>query len=269
MDKMAVRVEKDGPVTVITLQRPDVRNAVDAATAHALHAAFVAFEHDADARVAVFHGAHGHFCAGWDLKSGARMAGEAQASVQQLLADLDYPVEAKEPRGPMGPSRLMLSKPVIAAISGAAVAGGMELALWCDLRVMAQDAYFGVFCRRFGVPLIDGGTVRLPRLIGQSRALDLILTGRRVDADEALAMGLANRVVPPGDARDAAVALARQIAAFPQHTLRADRLSALAQWDWPLEHALRREWASGSECLADALRGAARFADGEGRHGHF
>jgi len=267
MDKVAVRVEKDGPVTVVTLERPDVRNAVDAATAHALHAVFVAFESDAEARVAVFHGAHGHFCAGWDLKSGARMAGDSDASVRDLLADLDYPADAQQPRGPMGPSRLLLSKPVIAAVDGAAVAGGMELAVWCDLRVMAQDAYFGVYCRRFGVPLIDGGTVRLPRLIGQSRALDLILTGRRVDADEALAMGLANRVVPAGDARRAAIALAHQIAGYPQSTLRADRLSALTQWDWPLETALRREWASGSECLADALAGATRFAGGEGRHG--
>jgi enoyl-CoA hydratase len=169
----------------------------------------------------------------------------------------------------MGPSRLLLSKPVIAAIEGAAVAGGMELALWCDLRVMAEDAYFGVYCRRFGVPLIDGGTVRLPRLIGQSRALDLILTGRRVDAPEALAMGLANRVVGAGQALDAAVALARQIAAFPQDTLRADRLSALTQWDWPLAEALHREWTRGSQRLADALQGAARFAGGAGRHGEF
>jgi len=267
MDEKTVRVAKDGPVTVVTLDRPDVRNAVDASTAQALHAAFVAFEHDADARVAVFHGAHGHFCAGWDLKSGARMAGEADRHVRQLLADLDYPPQAPEPRGPMGPSRLLLTKPVIAAISGAAVAGGMELALWCDLRVMEADAYFGVYCRRFGVPLIDGGTVRLPRLIGQSRALDLILTGRRVDADEALAMGLANRVVPNGDARPAAIALAHQIAGVPQTTMRADRMSALTQWDWPLAEAMQSEWAQGRECLVDALRGAARFAGGEGRHG--
>lgn len=264
-----VRVERLGPVTVVTLARPEVRNAVDSATALALHAAFVAFERDSTARVAVFHGAHGHFCAGWDLRFGAAMAAEAASNVRRLLSDLDYPDAARDPVGPMGPSRLELSKPVIAAIEGAAVAGGMELALWCDLRVVAQNAYFGVYCRRFGVPLIDGGTVRLPRLIGQSRALDLILTGRRVDAEEALAMGLANRVVPPGDARAAAIALAHQIAAFPQDTLRSDRLSALTQWDWPLTEALRREWTRGRERLSDALAGAERFARGEGRHGEF
>ena len=169
----------------------------------------------------------------------------------------------------MGPSRLLLSKPVIAAVEGAAVAGGMELALWCDLRVMAQVACFAVYCRRFGVPLIDGGTVRLPRLIGQSRALDLILTGRQVLADEALAIGLANRVVPSGQALVAALELAGQIAAFPQATLRADRLSALTPWDWPLTEALHQEWQRGRERLADALAGAARFAGGEGRHGVF
>ena len=262
----SVRVEKIGPITVVTLARPDVRNAVDAATATALHAAFVAFEQDAEARVAVFHGAHGHFCAGWDLKAGARMAAGSAQGVGELLSQLAYEPGDSAPRGPMGPSRLLLSKPVIAAVEGAAVAGGMELALWCDLRVMAEDAYFGVYCRRFGVPLIDGGTVRLPRLIGQSRALDLILTGRQVLAGEALAMGLANRVVPAGQARDAAIALAQQIAAFPQATLRADRMSALTQWDWPLAEAMHQEWQRGRECLTDALAGAARFADGEGRH---
>ncbi len=264
---MPVHIEKLDDVTVVTLARPDVRNAVDDATAVALHAAFVGFEADDSARVAVFHGAHGHFCAGWDLKFGAVMAESPALNIGRLLSNLEYSGADRNPRGPMGPSRLLLSKPVIAAVEGAAVAGGMELALWCDLRVMAEDAYFGIYCRRFGVPLIDGGTVRLPRLIGQSRALDLILTGRRVDADEALAMGLANRVVPSGQARDAAMLLARQIAAFPQATLRADRLSALTQWDWPLEHAVQREWAQGRERLADALAGAARFAGGAGRHG--
>ncbi len=266
---MNVRVEKLEHITVVTLTRPDVRNAVDAATADELHAAFVAFEDDPEARVAVFHGAHGHFCAGWDLKSGATMAADAEAHVPRLLAQLDYPAEVDQPRGPMGPSRLLLSKPVVAAIEGAAVAGGMELALWCDLRVMAEDAYFGVYCRRFGVPLIDGGTVRLPRLIGQSRALDLILTGRQVRAEEALAIGLANRVVPPGGALDAALALAREIASFPQDTMRADRMSALTQWDWPWREAMVREWTEGRARLADALHGAARFAAGAGRHGEF
>lgn len=265
----AIRVEHLDAVTVITLDRPDVRNAVDDATARALHAAFVAFETDAAARVAVLHGAHGHFCAGWDLKAGARLAHDPAAHVRQIQADLDFEAADTLPRGPMGPSRLLLTKPVIAAIEGAAVAGGTELTLWCDLRVMAEDAYFGIFCRRFGVPLIDGGTVRLPRLIGQSRALDLILTGRPVPADEALAIGLANRVAPPGGARDAAIALARQLADFPQATLRADRLSALTQWDWPLPQALQREWDAGKHCIGDALAGAARFAGGAGRHGRF
>lgn len=264
---MSIEIETEGPVTIVTLQRADVRNAVDHATAQALHAAFVAFESDADARVAVLHGAHGHFCAGWDLKAGAHMAQTADAALLRLRAGLDFDAGDRQPRGPMGPSRLLLSKPVIAAVEGAAVAGGTELALWCDLRVMAEDACFGIYCRRFGVPLIDGGTVRLPRLIGQGRALDLILTGRRVDAAEALAIGLANRVVPPGQARAAAVRLAQQLAAFPQETLRADRMSALTQWDWPLALALQREWEGGRDCLGAALEGAARFAAGAGRHG--
>lgn len=258
---MTLKIEKKGPVTVVSWQRPEVRNAVDADTARALHQAFVNFEHDEQARVAVLHGAHGHFCAGWDLKSGAAMAQTAEASVSALLSDLAFEPDDTLPCGPMGPSRLLLTKPVIAAVSGAAVAGGMELALWCDLRVMEEDAYFGIYCRRFGVPLIDGGTVRLPRLIGQSRALDLILTGRRVDAEEALAIGLANRVVPPGQARDAAIALAQQIADFPQETMRTDRMSALTQWDWPLTQALHKEWLSGQERIPDALSGAKRFAD--------
>jgi enoyl-CoA hydratase len=169
----------------------------------------------------------------------------------------------------MGPSRLRLSKPVIAAVSGAAVAGGMELALWCDLRVMEEDAYFGVYCRRFGVPLIDGGTVRLPRLIGMGHAMDLILTGRQVEAAEALRIGLANRVVPTGTARAAAIALAQQLAAFPQATMRADRESAFAQWDLPLGDALRQEWQRGKARIPDALEGATRFAQGQGRHGKF
>lgn len=266
---MTVSIERRDAITLVTLDRPDVRNAVDAPTAQALHAAFVDFDRDPQARVAVFHGAHGHFCAGWDLKAGAALAGDAQGQVPRLLAQLDYPADAEQPPGPMGPSRLLLSKPVVAAIEGAAVAGGMELALWCDLRVMAEDAYFGVYCRRFGVPLIDGGTVRLPRLIGQSRALDLILTGRTVHADEALAIGLANRVAPPGQALAAALALAEQIAAFPQATLRADRMSALTQWDWPWRDAMVREWQGGRTCLGDALAGAARFAGGAGRHGAF
>ncbi|MCE3273057.1 MAG: enoyl-CoA hydratase [Ramlibacter sp.] len=261
----SVQVEKQGAVTIVTLQRPDVRNAVDSDTARRLHEAFVAFDDDPDACVAVFHGAHGHFCAGWDLQFGARMA--RQPGGADVLAGLDFdPQDARAP-GPMGPSRLLLSKPVIAAVGGAAVAGGMELALWCDLRVMEEDAYFGVYCRRFGVPLIDGGTVRLPRLVGMGHAMDLILTGRKVEADEALRMGLANRVVPHGQARAAAVALAEQLAKFPQATMRADRLNAYEQWGKPLPEALHAEWERSKSRIGDALEGAGRFASGEGRHG--
>jgi len=265
---MSVEVETQDRVTLVTLHRPDVRNAVDAATAQALHAAFLAFDQDDHADVAVFHGAGGHFCAGWDLQSGARLRADGMAP-EALAQSLDFTADAVHPPGPMGPSRLHLSKPVVAAIEGAAVAGGMELALWCDLRVMAEDAYLGVFCRRFGVPLIDGGTVRLPRLVGLSHALDLVLTGRKVEAAEALRIGLCNRVVPAGQALPAALALARELAAFPQPTLRADRASVLASEGLPLQQALLQEWAGGRECLADALRGAARFAAGEGRHGKF
>jgi enoyl-CoA hydratase len=277
----AVETLVQGPVTIVTLQRPDVRNAVDADTAQQLYAAFAAFEADPSARVAVFHGAHGHFCAGWDLQAGARMAQQMQADVDPLAAldfsTADYASSAGPagqsqqigPAGPMGPSRLVLAKPVIAAISGAAVAGGMELALWCDMRVMEDDAYFGVYCRRFGVPLIDGGTVRLPRLIGMGHAMDLILTGRKVEAAEALQMGLCNRVVPTGQALQAAVQLAEQIAAFPQKTMLADRASAYAQWDLPLPQALHQEWQRGKECIAEGLQGAGRFTAGAGRHGKF
>ena len=264
-----VEVSKYGAVTVVTLDRPDVRNAVDADTARLLHQAFVAFDADVQARVAVFHGAHGHFCAGWDLQFGARALQQASDSAPAPLSDLDFAVDEQQPQGPMGPSRLQLSKPVIAAVSGAAVAGGMELALWCDMRVMEADAYFGVYCRRFGVPLIDGGTVRLPRLIGMGHAMDLILTGRKVEAQEALAMGLCNRVVPKGQALEAALALAQQLAAFPQRTMLADRASAYAQWDLPLGAALHQEWERGKTCIGEGLQGAARFAAGAGRHGKF
>jgi enoyl-CoA hydratase len=262
----AVTTEVIDDIHVVTLNRPEVRNAVDGDTAQALHAAFLAFEDDPAAKVAVFHGAHGHFCAGWDLQHGARLAASGGAGGMDAL---DFHSDDARVIGPMGPSRLRLSKPVIAAVSGAAVAGGMELALWCDMRVMEDDAYFGVYCRRFGVPLIDGGTVRLPRLIGMGHAMDLILTGRKVEAAEALQMGLANRVVPTGQAREAAIALARQLAAFPQATMRADRESAHAQWDLPLGEALQQEWQRGRARIPDALEGAARFAAGEGRHGTF
>jgi enoyl-CoA hydratase len=263
----AVRLEKLGQVTVVTLDRPDVRNAVDAATARALHEAFLAFDADDEARVAVFDGGNGHFCAGWDLQRGAELATAGEGA--NVLAELDFQPSDVAPLGPMGPSRLLLSKPVIAAVSGAAVAGGMELALWCDMRVMEEDAYFGVYCRRFGVPLIDGGTVRLPRLIGMGHAMDLILTGRKVEAPEALRMGLASRVVPKGSARQAAIELAEQLAKFPQRTMLADRMNAYEQWDLPYAQALHLEWERSKHRIADGLEGAMRFAGGEGRHGRF
>ncbi len=265
----AVRVEKIEQVMVVTLDRPDVRNAVDADTARALYEAFVAFDSDAEASVAVFHGAHGHFCAGWDLQAGARLLQASAPDAQGLFSPLEFQPDDPRPPGPMGPTRLLLSKPVVAAVSGAAVAGGMELALWCDLRVMEEDAYFGVYCRRFGVPLIDGGTVRLPRLVGMGHALDLILTGRKVQAPEALHIGLCNRVVPQGAARDAALSLARTLCEFPQATMRSDRLSAYSQWDLPLPQALHQEWQRGKQCIGEGLQGAARFAAGAGRHGEF
>ncbi|HTM20679.1 MAG TPA: crotonase/enoyl-CoA hydratase family protein [Kofleriaceae bacterium] len=252
---LAVRTEKNGPVTTVILHRPERRNAVDAATAQALADAFRAFADDADARVAVLWGDGGAFCAGADLKAAAA------GTPNRIAPDGD---------GPMGPSRMLLPKPVIAAVAGHAVAGGLELALWCDLRVAEEDAVFGVYCRRWGVPLIDGGTIRLPRLIGLGRALDLILTGRPVAADEALAMGLVNRVVPRGRARAEAEALAAQIAAFPQQCMRGDRMSAYEQHDLALEAALANELRHGSRALtAEALAGAARFSGGAGRHGSF
>jgi enoyl-CoA hydratase len=252
---------------VVTLNRPEVRNAVDSPTARALHEAFLAFDADADARVAVFHGAHGHFCAGWDLQFGARMAQQGEGA--SVLGDLEFDPAEDRALGPMGPSRLLLSKPVIAAVSGAAVAGGMELALWCDMRVMEEDAYFGVYCRRFGVPLIDGGTVRLPRLVGMGHAMDLILTGRKVESAEALQMGLCNRVTPTGGARQMAIDLAQQLAKFPQRTMLADRMNAYQQWDLPLPQALHLEWERSKHRIADGLEGAGRFAAGEGRNGKF
>jgi enoyl-CoA hydratase len=263
-----VETQQYGTVTVVTLTRPDVRNAVDADTARRLYEAFVAFDADPDSRVAVFRGAHGHFCAGWDLQAGARIAQQMQQGTDPFAA-LDFSPDDVKPAGPMGPSRLLLSKPVIAAISGAAVAGGMELALWCDMRVMETDAYFGVFCRRFGVPLIDGGTVRLPRLIGMGHAMDLILTGRKVEAAEALQMGLCNRVVPTGEALSAALALAQQLAGFPQQTMLADRASVYAQCNLDLPHALHQEWQRGKACIGQGLEGAMRFTSGVGRHGNF
>ena len=263
---MSVRAEKNGPVTTIVMERPNARNAVDPETADALVAEFEAFNRDPQAKVAVFFGSHGTFCAGWDLKYGASLADKDARSE----LNLDFPHGAGAvPRGPMGPSRLELEKPVIGAVAGAAVAGGMELALWCDLRVMEDDAYFGVYCRRWGVPLIDGGTVRLPRIVGMGRAMDIILTGRKVEADEAYRIGLCERIVPRGQARQAAEALALEIARFPQAAVRADRQSAYRQHGMSMHAAMEQEWAGGADTLAEAIKGAGRFASGKGRHGAF
>jgi enoyl-CoA hydratase len=244
--------EREGPVVTVTLDRPAHKNAVDRATAEQLADAFRAFDADDTARVGILYGDHGVFCAGADLKAMATGAGNRVA---------------RDGDGPMGPSRMLLSKPVIAAIEGHAVAGGLELALWCDLRVAAEDAVLGVFCRRFGVPLIDGGTIRLPRLIGLSRALDLILTGRGVSAAEALSFGLVNRVVPKGQALAEAKALAHQLAELPQGAMRADRTSAYLQYGMSLDDALMQELELGEKTLLEAFAGAQKFASGAGRHG--
>ena len=250
---MSVHVVREGRVTVVTIDRPQVRNAVDGATARALADAFRAFEADAEADVAILTGTGGTFCAGADLRTVGTPSGNV------VTPDGD---------GPMGPTRLVLSKPVIAAIEGHAVAGGLELAVWADLRVAASDAVLGVFCRRWGVPLIDGGTVRLPRLVGQSHAMDLVLTGRPVTAEEALRIGLVNRLCAPGAALDTARALASELAALPQTCLRQDRLSLLEQWGLPESDAMRAELEHGMVSLgAGALEGAERFASGAGRHG--
>jgi len=251
-----VQTTTQGPVRIVTINRPHARNAVDHDTALALYDAFKAFDADETASVAILTGAGGNFCAGADLKAVATGKGNPSHTEGDL--------------GPMGPSRLQLSKPVIAAVDGYAVAGGLELAIWCDLRVASPSARFGVFCRRFGVPLIDGGTVRLPRLIGASRAMDLILTGREV-AEEAHAIGLANYLTPEETALPRALKLAEEIAAFPQLCMKTDRASALAQWSLSEEDALRAEFAGGLNVLkaGSAREGAARFSKGEGRHGKF
>jgi enoyl-CoA hydratase len=260
---MSIHIHTQDRVTTVLIDRPHARNAVDGPTATALHRAFVAFDTDPAADVAVLAGSGGTFCAGADLKALADGIGP-----ESLANPLNTDMQAV---GPMGPTRLCLSKPVIAAVSGYAVAGGLELALWCDMRVMDEDAQFGVFCRRWGVPLIDGGTVRLPRLIGHARAMDLILTGRAVTAQEALAIGLANRIVPAGQALLAAQALAREIAAFPQTCLRSDRASAMAQWGLEQDAAMAQEFAKGLATLrsSEGTAGAARFSAGAGRHGAF
>ncbi|MCA9565513.1 MAG: crotonase/enoyl-CoA hydratase family protein [Myxococcales bacterium] len=251
---MSVAVTKrSDEVWVVMIERPGVRNAVNRSTAEALSAAFEEFEHDPDSKVAVLAGAGGTFCSGADLKA---------------IAEGDPNRLSVEGAGPMGPSRTLLGKPVIAAISGYAVAGGLELALWCDLRVAEEDSVMGIFCRRWGVPLIDGGTVRLPRLIGHSRALDLILTGRPVTAQEALQMGLVNRLAAPGEGLEDAIRLAEELAALPQTCLLSDRMSTYEQWDLDFSSAMRNEFEWGQRALADgAVSGAAKFASGAGRHG--
>lgn len=252
---------RHGPVEVITINRPHARNAVDGPTAVALFDAFRRFDADGEAAVAVLTGADGMFCAGADLKAIATNRGNRiePAAPEEMVGSM----------GPMGPTRLLLSKPTIAAVEGYAVAGGLELAVWCDLRVAATDAAFGVFCRRWGVPLVDGGTIRLPRLIGQSRALDLILTGREVSGSEALDMGLVNRLTEPGQALAEAVDLARRLADLPSRCLRSDRLSSYEQWDLDLGSALSREADLGLATIrsGETQAGAARFTAGAGRHG--
>lgn len=259
---MTIRVEKDGPVWTVIMDRPAAKNAMTPENALALYQAFLAFDADETAQVAVFWGSGGAFCAGWDLKRAADLG-------PGVVAALDFDGTGPS-QAPMGPSRLDLSKPVIAAVAGPAVAGGMELALWADIRVMEETAFMGVYCRRWGVPLIDGGTVRLPRLVGEGRAADLILTGRRVDAEEALRIGLCEYVVPEGGALERARALAHDLTRFPQETMLADRASMRAQAGLPEAEALRREWEISRDMVERVGQaGAARFAGGRGRHGDF
>jgi enoyl-CoA hydratase len=262
---MTVKVEKNGPVTTVIIDRPEARNAVDPATAEAVFAAFEDFDRDSKACVAVFYGENNCFCAGWDLKHASSSKGKLE------LEELAIPTDGSQlPRGPMGPTRMELSKPVIGAIAGPALAGGMELALWCDVRIMEEGAYFGVYCRRWGIPLMDGGTVRLPRLVGMGRALEIIMTGRKVPARECYDIGLCERVVPNGQAREAAEEMAREIARFPQECVRADRRSVYLQQGLPVREALKREWHNDVEALKkEGIAGAQRFVDGAGRHGDY
>jgi enoyl-CoA hydratase len=262
---MSVRVEKAGSVWTVIHSRPDVRNAMDPESADELVRAFESFDADPTAYAAVLWGEGGAFCSGWDLDYVSSLSGDAP------LAHLDFPKDGgKPPRGPLGPSRLELSKPVIAAIEGAAVAGGMELALWCDIRVMAESAYFGVYCRRWGVPLIDGGTVRLPRLVGQGRALEIILTGRKVLAEECYRIGACEKLAPQGKARAVAEEMAHEIARFPQACVRSDRLSVYRAHVRPVREALEIEWQTSAGIVAaEGIAGATRFKGGKGRHGDF
>ncbi|MBW0091213.1 crotonase/enoyl-CoA hydratase family protein [Pseudonocardia sp. KRD-184] len=266
-----IRTEKDGDVwTVVHSRYDEARNAMDPDSADALVEAMLEFDRDPTASVAVLWGEGGAFCAGWDLRYASTLD-DRDRFHDEFVAELNFPMGANPaPRGPLGPTRLELSKPVIAAVEGPAVAGGMELALWCDVRVMASDAYFGVYCRRWGIPLLDGGSVRLPRLVGQGRAMEIILTGRQVPADESLRIGLCEQVTEPGGARAAAEAMARDIARFPQAAVRADRRSAIESYGLPVREAMRREWANGVEAhYAEGASGAGRFVGGRGRHGDF
>lgn len=266
---MAVRVENNGLVRTIIHSRAAARNAMDPASADALTQAFLDFEADDTASVAVLWGEGGAFCSGWDLKYVSQVSPEELE--QELAFPEDDPPDPNDiPRGPLGPTRLILSKPVIAAVAGPAVAGGMELALWCDIRIMEQSAYIGVYCRRWGVPLIDGGTVRLPRLVGQGRALEIILTGRKVTAEECLRIGACESLVPDGTSRVAAETMAHEIARFPQVCVRADRHSAIAQHGQSVREAMKQEWHRGQAPMRqDAVKGASRFAEGLGRHGDY
>lgn len=266
-----VRIEKRGSVWTVIHSRFDAaRNAMDPDSAEALVAALLAFDADTSASVAVLWGEGGAFCAGWDLKFASTLS-DRDAFQREVVDGLAFPTGANAaPRGPLGPTRLELSKPVIAAVEGPAVAGGMELALWCDIRVMARDAYFGVYCRRWGIPLLDGGSVRLSRLVGQGRAMEIILTGRKVEADEALRIGMCEQLVDRGEARVAAEAMAHEIARFPQAAVRADRRSVIETYGLPVREAMRREWANGVEAhFKEGAAGADRFAAGLGRHGDF
>lgn len=267
---MPIRIERRGRILTVINARPEARNAVDPAHADALYEAFVAFDADDTADVAVFWGEGGAFCAGADLKSLAAR-GIATPDNAATHRSLEFPKgDGPVPRGPMGPSRLRLGKPVIAAIEGPAVAGGLELALWADCRVMAEGAYMGVYSRRWGIPLTDGGTVRLPRLVGEGRALELIMTGRKIGAEECLKIGLCEKVVPDGQARQAAEAMAEQITRFPQQSLRADRRAIYLQHGLPERAALEQEWSNSSGLFkAEGATGVARFAKGAGRHGDF
>jgi len=267
---MVVRIEKHQAVWTIVHARPEARNAMDPESADALVSAFQQFENDHSAHVAVLWGEGGAFCAGWDLKYAATLT-ERDRFQRDMVEGLAFGLgAAPAPRGPLGPTRMELSKPVIAAVEGPAVAGGMELALWADCRVMAESAYFGVYCRRWGIPLLDGGSVRLPRLVGIGRAQEIIMTGRKVPAEEALRIGMCEKVVAHGKARQAAEAMAAEIARFPQAAVRADRKSVYESYGLGVREGLRREWANGVEAHhKEGAEGAARFAAGLGRHGDF